>query len=173
VSAIGPYCRVLVGFDGSPDAAEALRFGVAMCDGGELVVLCVIQRVLPPGADGEGRDGAGLRTRAQSLLGELAREALPGSPVRASVQVAYSGGDSPGNVVTSYAGERGFDLLVLGRHGAGGRHKSMLGRVAERAARACPVPVLLLSAPGPDARIRVLRGDASSGMCLGPGQTMR
>jgi nucleotide-binding universal stress UspA family protein len=170
VSSNGAYRRVLVGFDGSPDAAEALRFGVAMCDGGELVVLCVIQRVLPAGANGEGSDGAGLRAQAQGLLGELAHGALPGRLVRASVQVMSSGGDSPGNVVTGYAGEHGFDLLVLGRHGAGGRRKSMLGRVAERAARACPVPLLLLSAPGRDARIQALRGDASSGLCLGAGQ---
>jgi nucleotide-binding universal stress UspA family protein len=45
------------------------------------------------------------------------------------------------------AGPRCFDLLVLGRHGAGGALRSRLGRVAETAARDSEVPVLLLGAP--------------------------
>jgi nucleotide-binding universal stress UspA family protein len=60
--------------------------------------------------------------------------------------MVYSDRDSPGQVVTAYAEEHGFDILVLGRHGDGARRKSRLGRVADRAAQDCLVPVLLLSA---------------------------
>ena len=142
------FHRVLVGFDGSPDAAEAFRLGAAVCGDGELVVLCVVPRALHLDSGGGGSDGVGLRVEAEVPLSDLALSAGPGGRASAIVQVVSSGGDSPTNVVSGYAEQRGFDLLVLGRHGAGGHRKSMPGRVAERAARACPVPVLLVSAPG-------------------------
>jgi nucleotide-binding universal stress UspA family protein len=47
--------------------------------------------------------------------------------------------------VCDYATEHGFDLLVLGRHGDGGLLHRRLGHVAEAAARAGKLPVLLLS----------------------------
>ncbi|HUB42623.1 MAG TPA: universal stress protein [Streptosporangiaceae bacterium] len=149
--AVDTFRRVLVAFDGSPDAAHALWIAAAVADaagdGGELVVLCVIARTLAPEDNGEGRDGVLLRAQAETILGELARGTLRGILPRTSVQVVYSGGDSPGNVVRVYAQEKGFDILVLGRHGGAGRRKSTLGRVADRAVRACLVPVLLVSAP--------------------------
>ncbi len=147
VRAVGRFQRVLVGFDGSPDAAVALHVAAAFAgrDGGHLVVLCVLPRALHPDGDNERRDSAGLRAKADALLGELVRTTPPEDLFRTSVQIVSSGGDSPGNVVTSYAEEHGFDLLVLGRHGNGGRRKSTLGRVADRAALTCSVPVLLVS----------------------------
>jgi len=156
------FLRVLVGFDGSPDAAAALRLAATICDNGELVVLCVIARALP-GSNGEGTDGAGLRAEAELLLSELARSAQPGGSARAGIQVVSSGGDSPENVVTRYAAKHDFDLLVLGRRGAGGRRRNTLGRVAERAVHACPVPLLLTSAPGRDAQAAMSRGTACAG----------
>lgn len=149
MSTVGPFRRVLVGFDGSPDAAEALGVAAAVAarDGGHVVALCVVPRALPAEGNGEGSDGAGLRARAEALFGELARGQRPGSLVRMSVQVIHSDQASPGKVVTDYAREHGFDILVLGRHGDGARRKSKLGRVADHAAQECMVPVLLLSAP--------------------------
>ncbi len=148
VRTVGPFRRVLVGFDGSPDAAEALGVAAAVVarDGGHVVALCVVPQALP--AEGDGQDGetAGLRREAEALFGELARGHRLDSAVRMSVQVVYCDHESPGQVVTAYAEEHGFDILVLGRHGDGARRKSRLGRVADRAAQACSVPVLLLSA---------------------------
>jgi len=151
VRAVGTFSRVLVGFDGSADAAEAVRVAARIADGagdgGQLVVLCVLPQALPPERNRARGDGAARRALAEAILRELADGTRPTSLARTSVEVVYSGGDSPGNVVASYAEEHEFDLLALGRHGSGGRRKRMLGRVADRAARACLVPVLLLSAP--------------------------
>lgn len=145
---VGPFRRVLVGFDGSPDAAEALGVAAAVAarDGGHVVALCVVPRALPAEGDGEDDAGAGLRARAEALFGDIARGQGQGSLVRTSVQVIHSEA-SPDKVVTDYAEEHGFDILVLGRHGDGARRKSRLGRVAHHAAQECMVPVLLLSAP--------------------------
>jgi len=150
VLAVGSFRRVLVGFDGSPDAAEALWVGAsvaATAGGGKIAVLCVLPRALPPEGKSEGTHGGLLLAQAEALLDELASNARPGILVRTSVDVAYSDGDGPGNVVTLYAQEQKFDVLVLGRHGSGSRGKSSLGRVADHAVRACSVPLLLVSAP--------------------------
>lgn len=146
---VGPFRRVLVGFDGSPDAAEALAVATAVAgrDGGHVVALCVVQQALPAEGDGQDRETGGLREQAEALFAELARGQRQDKPVRTSVAVVFTDRDDPGHVVTAYAEDHGFDILVVGRHGDGARRKTRLGRVADRAAHSCSVPVLLLSAP--------------------------
>ena len=69
---------------------------------------------------------------------------MPGAArARVSLQIVEDG--DPARAVCDYAAEHGFDLLVLGRHGDGGVLHRRLGRVAETAARAGKLPVLLLS----------------------------
>jgi nucleotide-binding universal stress UspA family protein len=149
--AVGPFRRVLAGFDGSPDSVDAVRAAVAIAarDGGHVVALSVVRRSPHTDGDDDGDgedDGRSIRQSAERLIGQLSRELPAGSAVRMSVQVVCTDGDSPGQVVNRYAAEHGFDVLVLGRHGDGRRRKARLGQVADQAVQACPVPVLLLSA---------------------------
>jgi nucleotide-binding universal stress UspA family protein len=90
--------------------------------------------------DGPDVETAGLRRQPEVIFGELAHSLRPDGPVRMSVQMVYSDHDSPGQVVTAYAEEHGFDILVLGRHGDGARRKSRLGRVADRPPRIARCP---------------------------------
>jgi nucleotide-binding universal stress UspA family protein len=151
VRSAGPFRRVLVGFDGSPDAAEAIRVAAALVghDGGHVVALSVVRHTLrAEGNEGLDAEGRALRERAEALFYELRRAQSSDSGIRMSAQVVFSADrDYPGQVVTDYAAEHGFDILVLGRHGDGTRRRSRLGRVADMAAQGCPVPVLLLSSP--------------------------
>jgi nucleotide-binding universal stress UspA family protein len=140
-----------VGFDGSPDAAAAVRAAVniAARDGGHVVALAVLRR--SGHADGDGEhdrddDDHDMRHLAETLIWQLRSELPAASAVRITAQVVSTDRDSPGRVVTDYAAEHGFDMLVLGRHGDGRRRKARLGQVADQAVSACSVPVLLLSA---------------------------
>jgi nucleotide-binding universal stress UspA family protein len=146
----GPFRRVLAGYDGSPDAAEAVRAAAAIAsrDGGHVVVLSVVEQPAhPDGDDDEPRgEGAGLRQQAEALFDELRRGASAGGAVRMSSQIVYASDRKLGRVVTDYAADHGFDVLVLGRHGSGRRRGTRLGQVADFAAVASPVPVLLLTA---------------------------
>lgn len=150
VMAAVPFRRVLVGFDGSPDAAEALRVATSIAgrDGGHVVALSVLRRT-PRHEEDQVQDSetSALRKMAEACFDEFRRGQPTGDAVRTSVQVVFSDRESAGQVVSEYAVEHGFDMLVLGRHGDGARRRSRLGRVADIAAQACPVPVLLLSAP--------------------------
>lgn len=142
---VGPFRRVLVGFDGSPDAAAAVRAAVAIAarDGGHVVVLAV--RRPAQGGDGEDAGGQDMRAAAEQIFAQVRRESTVGQPVRMSVQIVYSEGRDLARVVTDYATEHGFDVLVLGRRGEGQGRRG-LGRVADTAVRTCGLPVLLLSA---------------------------
>jgi nucleotide-binding universal stress UspA family protein len=149
VRAAGPFRRVLAGYDGSPDAAEAVRAAAAIAarDGGHVVALSVLrQSPHPDGDDEPGGEGGSLRDRAEALFDELRRDAHGGAAVRMSAQIVYADDKSLGKAVADYAADHGFDVLVLGRHGGGRRRGARLGQVADFAAVACPVPVLLLTA---------------------------
>ena len=47
--------------------------------------------------------------------------------------------------ILKYTGSKGIDLLILGTHGRKGLEKVVFGSVAERVAKASPVPVLLVN----------------------------
>jgi len=147
--AAGRFRRILVGFDGSPDAAEALRVAAAIAclDGGHVVALCVTRYgPTTEGTDSYDSESRKLQRLAETCFDELKRGQTPGDGVRTSVQVLGANHDNAGQVLTDYAAKHGFDILVVGRHGDGMSRRSRLGRVADAAARASSVPVLLLSA---------------------------
>ncbi len=72
---------------------------------------------------------------------ETVREAndAAGSPVdvEASVRVGQ-----PTQQIVSYVREMGADCVAMGTRGRSGEHSFVLGSVAERVVRTCPVPVL-------------------------------
>jgi nucleotide-binding universal stress UspA family protein len=141
----GPFRRVLVGWDASADAVEALSAAAAIVrgDAGHVVALTVVPGGLgAEAADEQHSERAAIRRRAEERF-ERVRGSAAG--VRMSLRIVED--RQVGQAVCAYAAEHGFDLLVLGRHGDGGVLHPRLGRVAEAAARGSAVPVLLLSAP--------------------------
>ncbi|HUY48568.1 MAG TPA: universal stress protein [Streptosporangiaceae bacterium] len=142
----GPFRRVLVAWDGSPDSVAALRTAAAMVgDGpGHVVALAVLPEA--PHVEAErgqaGEESAGLRWVQDGF--ERARASITATS-RARIDLHTAEGRQVARSLCAYATEHGFDLLVLGRHGGGGMLHPRLGRVAETAARASAVPVLLVS----------------------------
>jgi nucleotide-binding universal stress UspA family protein len=142
----GPFRRVLVGWDASADAAEALCAAAAIVGGeaGRVVALTVVPAAAEAeAADEQESERAAIRRRVEERFERMRGPQAPG--VRISLHIVE--GREVGRTVCAYAAEHGFDLLVLGRHGDGGGLRARLGRVAETAARGSAVPVLLLGAP--------------------------
>ena len=142
----GPFRRVLVGWDASANATEALSAAAAIVGSGAGHVVALT--VVPAGqgaeaADEQRSDRAAIRRRAEERFERVRGSAA--ADVRMSLHIVED--RQVGRAVCAYAAEHGFDLLVLGRHGDGGTLRSRLGRVAETAARDSQVPVLLLGAP--------------------------
>lgn len=150
-----PFRRVLVGWDGSPDSAEALSVAAQIVgrDGGHVVALAVFREgtAFREGtgleADDDGDGGQPAIVRLAEVHFEELRRRPTATPVRLSAHLLVDSRNNAGKAVCDYAAEHGFDLLVLGRHGENGSRGTHLGHVAGEAAQRSQVPVLLLSAP--------------------------
>lgn len=141
--------RILVGVDGSPDAARALAFlgRLPLEPEAEVTLLAVAERVwIPttvPGFVAETLRGAGAeldRRRGEELDGLLqrARGALGGG-IRVTTLTTV--GD-PAHEIMALA--EGADLVVVGSRGLGSVRRLVLGTVSERVLHGAPCPVLVV-----------------------------
>jgi nucleotide-binding universal stress UspA family protein len=140
---VGRFRQVLVGWDGSANAAEALSAAAAIAggDGGHVVALAVLKAASRFEAKDEDLSARAAIGNLADEQFERARQTAPHG-VRMSLRIVEN--ERIGPTVCAYATEHGFDLLVVGRHGDGGLLHPRLGRVAEAAVRGCPIPVLLV-----------------------------
>ena len=140
------FRRILVGFDGSRDAHHALRAGITLASAaqGEVVVVIVVSA--SHGETDEDRrhafeaEAAPLRAAVED---ELRR-------TDAATGVHVTAGDRPAQTLSAYAEERGFDLLVVGRHGRERASHGGLGRMARELAEKASCPLLLVGDGDPD-----------------------
>ena len=141
----GPFRRVLVAWDGSPDSVAALTTAAALVSGspGHVVALAVLpERAHVEGGGGPADEEPGDADRLRQDFAR-ARAAIQATS-QARIDLHTAAGRQVARSLCGYATEHGFDLLVLGRHGDGGVLHPRLGRVAEEAVKASTVPVLLV-----------------------------
>lgn len=138
---------IVVGVDGSPGSAEALRWaaGQARLTAG---TLRVVHAWSPPviatvGIPPLRFDWSDLRERAQAFPGEFVREVLGDDPGIAIATVTRNGGDAQVLVDES---ERA-DLLVVGSRGSGGLKGMVLGSVGHHCAAHAHCPVVVVHPP--------------------------
>jgi nucleotide-binding universal stress UspA family protein len=87
---------------------------------------------------------------------QVARFAGAGVTVRGIVKQ-----NDPWHAVLTTAEEVGADLVCMGTHGRRGLPRAILGSVAEKVVRTCPVPVLVVHAHHDDKRVPGPKRDAS------------
>lgn len=84
-----------------------------------------------------------LRDDLQSALEENGQDALAAVRERADHEVVTAVREGrPAGEISNYAREQDADLVATGTRGRHGEHRFLLGSVAERVVRSCPVPVL-------------------------------
>ena len=142
----GPFRRVLVAWDGSPDSVMELRTAAAIVAGtaGHVVAFTVVAPSPPHEPTDEEPDTPGPAQHTRDAF-ERALDSLGPKSVPVTLQTAQ-GRQVPKSIV-EFAAEHAFDLLVVGRHGQGGILHPKLGHTAQETARIARVPVLLVSAP--------------------------
>jgi nucleotide-binding universal stress UspA family protein len=134
-----PRHRVVVPYDFSEEAFEAIRLGHQLVDDpAHLHVAHVLPELTAtePGVIWATIDNASRMQHAQEAL----EEKLADYP---EVQLNVGFGD-PGRVITDLAGEIEADLIVIPSHGRTGMKRLLLGSVAERVVRLAHCPVLVL-----------------------------
>ena len=146
----GSGCRVLVPLDGSPLAAQAIPYARAVAaPGAELLLLLVLPDRDPSRGGLTGQVVFGeedvLRAgeeEARRLVEETATRLRTGSGAP-RVEVVVSVGD-PAAEVLRVAAARSADVVVLASRGRGALGRWAFGSVADRVARASPVPVMVV-----------------------------
>lgn len=141
---------VVVATDGSQSVARAVGVALDLADRFDAAVhaLSVIDTGEVEAAPQAVQDD--LRT----ALEERAAEALATVERRTDRPVTTAVRAGPAaDTITDYADEIGADIVAAGTRGRHGEHRFLLGSVAERLVRTCPVPVLT---------VRQLEGTAPS-----------
>ncbi|AGB31360.1 UspA domain-containing protein [Natrinema pellirubrum DSM 15624] len=137
--------RVLVPYDGSPQATDALELTFDEFPDATVIALYVIE--IP-----DGRWAQLLGPELQAPVSEKAKEHAADVLETATELAAESGRSLETNVVTGEPDDRivaqaaaeSVDLIVIGSHGKEGVSRVLLGSVAETVVRRSPVPVLVV-----------------------------
>jgi nucleotide-binding universal stress UspA family protein len=142
------FRRVLVGFDGSRHARQALRAAISLAAaaGGEVGVVIVVSA--SHGETDEDRQRA-FEAEAAPLGAAAEAELSASHRPDTAITVHLAPGDRPAQALSNNAEERGFDLLVVGRHGRDVATHPGLGRAARELAEKTGCPLLLVGDGNP------------------------
>ena len=136
--------KLLVAFDGSDPAKNALRYTLETFPKAEVTVLYVIdlpdESWKPFGDDEEAIDNPffNRRTeRAEEILDEATQIAADHDhEVDRSTEIG-----KPAREIVEFADSGQFDGIIIGNHGRKGAARVLLGSVAETVVRRSPLPV--------------------------------
>lgn len=137
--------RVLVPFDDSEPAREALEYTFELFPNGEYVALTVADTsavpFIPNSADDETDE------QIEEMLGEATEQLAAAEDVAAAHGVAletYTRIGSPAQEIVDFAASNGIDHIVMGSRGRSGMTRLLMGSVAEVVVRHSEVPVTVV-----------------------------
>jgi nucleotide-binding universal stress UspA family protein len=130
---------VVIATDGSESVRRAVAVAADLAErfGATVHALSVVD------TDEIGGAPESVREDLRSALSESAADAAAeiDEYVDGEVVTAVREG-SPAREITDYASEAGADVVAMGTRGRHGENRFLIGNVAERVVRTCPVPVL-------------------------------
>lgn len=136
--------RILVGFDGSDEAEEAARWGIDLAShmGAEVTLLGALRsRKFLETEEDQAFSEEEARAVFDKMIAPLHQRAAQLSVTISSHTVSSE--ESPADIISKYAQDHGFDLVVVGSHGEEQIFHSGLGRALERLLKNCHCPVLV------------------------------
>ncbi len=137
--------KVLVPYDGSEQAEEALRHALRTHDDAEVVVLHIIDPVGKGGKKGAKATWWNMwyedrEKQAEATL-EEAREIAEEEGHEITTEIRTG---KPSKKIIEYAEEEVVDAIIMGRQGETGLSRVLLGSSADKVARHSDVPVTLV-----------------------------
>ena len=138
--------RILVAFDGSPQAQKAFDFALEVfkeCQGvtREITVLSVVHLVeqIDVPMDIEPIVNAAKAQYEVLLTGLQEKAKSRGLDIAAEIVIGH-----PSEDIIEYAAKNKIDLIIMATHGRTGLAHVILGSVAERVVQHSPVPVVMV-----------------------------
>jgi nucleotide-binding universal stress UspA family protein len=140
------YRNILVAVDGSPDADAALAHAAELArdQRARLTLVTAVPQVPATALLASG--AAPPRSEVIKHYAELLRVVAAALPEDISVTTLLVEGP-PARALVERSKSGAFDLIVMGSHGHGRLHTSLLGCVSQKVMQASPIPVLLIRAP--------------------------
>ena len=144
------YRNILVAVDGSPDADAALAHAAELArdQRARLTLVTAVPQVPATALLASG--AAPPRSEVVKHYAELLRVAAADLPEDISVTTLLVEGP-PARALVERSKSGAFDLIVMGSHGHGRLHTTLLGCVSQKVLHASPIPVLLTRAPREEA----------------------
>lgn len=136
------FRRILVGFDGSTEAQEALRTAIALGDevDGDVRTLLVVR---PPAHVETPEELASAAAAERDNLSQgLSALLEPGRRHRLDTRVVFA--DDPARALAEHAEQHGFDMVVVGVRGREHTTHRGIGHSVEGLLRSHPCPVLVV-----------------------------
>lgn len=141
---VAPLARILVPFDGTPLAEDALEHALDTYPDADLTVLHVIDYVEESYGAEVLVGSRELRERAQDRSAAILADAESLAEEQdASITTATRIGD-PVREIVDYADSHDVDMIVIGSHGRQLLGRVLLGSVAETVVRRAPSPVTVV-----------------------------
>jgi nucleotide-binding universal stress UspA family protein len=143
------YRNILVAVDGSPDAEAAIEHATALARDQRARLTLVTAVPQLPATALLASGAAPPRSEVVKHYADMLRKAADRLPDDVSVTTLLVEGP-PAKALIERARSGAFDLIVMGSHGHGRLHQSLLGCVSQKVLHASPIPVLLIRAPEPE-----------------------
>jgi len=142
--------RILVAFDGTPQAEAALEFAVEEWGDHDITLLYIINPVEAGYSAGVGIPSGGEEWFEQAKVDAEEQFAAANEEYDGGFQAEIAVGRPPQTIVNVAGGESddvdapAYDHLVIGSHGRTGVSRMLLGSVAEKVIRESPIPATVV-----------------------------
>jgi nucleotide-binding universal stress UspA family protein len=136
---------VLVAYDGSESAREAIEYAIERHGEEKIVLLRVVEAAggtTTATIELAQETIRNIRDKVESETSQEVADMLDEAGVEFDIEVVA--GDPTNEVVEFAEDHDDIDLVVVGSHGRGGISRMLLGSVAERIVRQSPVPVTVV-----------------------------
>ncbi|RKD88995.1 universal stress protein [Halopiger aswanensis] len=137
--------RILVPYDGSPPATDALEYAFENFPDAAVVALYVVEIPDSRWAQAIGPElQLSVNERAEEYASDIlesATEIADERDRRLDTEIVTG---EPDHRIVAQAEEQSADLIVIGSHGQANISRLLLGSVAEKVVRRSPVPVLVV-----------------------------
>lgn len=135
---------VLVAYDGSDPAQEAIEHAIEQYSDEEIVLLRVIEMSgghLMAGWDLLQERLKDAQEETSVELSEEVRQLIDEADVEFTIETVVG---KPAQEIVEYAEDHGVDVIVVGSHGREGVSRVLLGNVAEKIVRRAPMTVTVV-----------------------------